>query len=219
MPRRNLKSGNPDQLFLNRIFREGRWDLWEKALAEVKIAMGPEPPKEDMSARMMHAKKIKEEARKRMGFVSSDHERTLDRAYRDECSRKAVEQGLPDYSKAGSCQSFDNALKLLPVRADPQAENEWILAHPAIARKSRLTDNTKPIVINGHDLLNADHGRCPSRAAANKLQYWANKPEKVFEALTSPVKKGGGDVGPDAEEVSDENLFEVERLLKEVKCA
>lgn len=199
-----------EQMFKDRMLREKRWPEWEQAKLDAKSACTL--PQETVTEKIARGKAITADAMKRCGFISRDHEKATYRAFNSFTERQEVARVTGTQSR-----TFDMALKELPIKADPQIENDWVMAHPAIARKSRNEDQSKRVIITGDDILHADHGPCPSRAAANKLQYWANNPQKAFEALTMPMKKGdGGEGGRDGDVVEDVELAEVERLLKAV---
>ena len=112
-------------------------------------------------------------------------------------------------------RDFEAAVAELPPSADEIEENKWVKAHPALTRKSRSKANTDSILITREDLFDAKHGRCPSASAANKLQYWANNPTKVFEKLTDVMKKQDAVEDKAGEVIPDPTLDEVERMLKE----
>ena len=195
--RKNLHSGtgHPDQLFLDRILREGRWEEWLK-VKEALSAENPRPAREDGLAPVMAwGKRIKQEAMRRMGYVSPEHEKALHRAFKDQRARDDL---IAANGPTGTSQTFERSLVNLPANADEGVENKWVRAHIAMTRKQRQTDAARSILITGDDVLNAAHGPCPSREAANKLQYWANHPDEVFKNLAVPMKKGdGGEVGRD----------------------
>lgn len=214
--KKNPSAPTANQMFLDRMLRENRWQEWEAArAADYTAVIGPKPPEGVPLAEKINYGRLRTiEAKKRCGWLSDQHERATHRAY---VGHTARESELKAGGRVASARTFDEALKLLPVKADPQVENDWVMAHPAIARKSRMEDQSQRVIINGTDLLEADHGPCPSRAAANKLQYWSNKPEKAFEALTMPMKRPDGGDSRDGEVVEDMELAEVQRLLKEVR--
>ena len=112
-------------------------------------------------------------------------------------------------------RDFEAAVAELPPSADEIEENKWVKAHPALTRKSRSKANTDSILITREDLFDAKHGRYPSASAANKLQYWANNPTKVFEKLTDVMKKQDAVEDKAGEVIPDPTLDEVERMLKE----
>ena len=114
-------------------------------------------------------------------------------------------------------EEFELALSKLPANAQRAREIEWIEAHPAMMRQSRMkvAGKTGPVSITAADILDAPHGVCPSRGAAVMLQHWANNAAKFFEQIMSEAKKkssdGAGSTGGDIE--VEDDLSEVEDLL------
>ena len=186
--------------FQERMKREGREAEWLAVMKSVRTETG-----------LKFGQAIWE-AMKRMGYQGADVENRLYNEYLD--AQKAKEDADLREKLGLINQEFEEALKTLPQRADYQAENDWILAHVAMTRRSILPPG-QPVRITASDILHADHGPCPSRAAGIKLQHWANKPDEVYKNLAGVVKKPAGD-GETTKEEYDEDLAEVERLLKEV---
>lgn len=167
-----------------------------------------------------------------MGFLNSESEIRLYRQHRRKCYESDLEEGLrvsaerEELSKAERAEEesharleeeFERALSQLPSNAKKWQELEWIEAHPAMMRESRMRAIGKdgPVVITAEDILNAPHGVCPSRAAAVQLQHWANNSVKFFEQIMSEAKKKSSDGSGDEKksgEVEDD-LSEIEGLL------
>lgn len=154
------------------------------------------------------------------GYIGPENEHKLHAEYEAQmkAEQDAVIQEKVDavVQQIQSAKTFEEALTKLPVSAEAKAENDWILAHPAMARKARQKNNLEPVLITAADILEANHGPAPSRAAAIKLQHWANKPDEIFKALTGSVKKAPDSVDRPEEVAEVEDLAEIDRLLKEV---
>ena len=58
-----------------------------------------------------------------------------------------------------------------------------------MSRKDRSRNTTDRVLITPDDIHNAPNGPCPSRAAAQQLQHWANRPEQFFKDVLSETKK------------------------------
>jgi hypothetical protein len=211
MRKKKLKIGKkrPEEMFQERLVRENRWEEFERAIAELQAST---PQVETHYERIARSKEIKTKARKQCGYKDADYEKALYAQYMEARDFAARESG--HLADGAVSTTFDRALNDLPSKADPQIENDWVMAHVAMARKSRNEDQDKPVIITGHDILKADHGPCPSRSAAIKLQYWANEPKKAFEALTNPMKKPAEGREGDSEAVVDDGIDELERALR-----
>lgn len=205
----DLKPPTVAKLFVDRLTREGRAKEWQETLATVQRETGK------------RFSQAKPEAMRRCGYKGPDHERGLHDAWL--MSQKAeqaaeIEQRVEQrVGEVEDSRSFEDALKHLPLSADSAVENEWVLAHPALSRKTRSKNADEPVVITSADLLEANHGRCPSAAAANKLVHWANNPAKVFENLAIVMKKSdGADSARNDGYIEDPGIEEIERLLKAI---
>lgn len=196
-----------EQMFEDRMLRENRWEEYKKAREDIGATI---PQETEPLQRRLRGRKVKSAAMKQCGFEDAAKEKALYRQWKE-----YTERIKPAQEAGATAKTFDEAHKTLPTSADTQVENEWVRAHPAMARKSRLDDQSKRVIITGSDLLNAHHGPCPSKGAANKLQYWANKPEKFYEAQTHPMKKGDdAATEKDNEVVIDDGIDELERAYK-----
>ncbi len=167
-----------------------------------------------------------------MGFINEQMEIRLHRDHREQYLRDSVESAIESAAKVEeetaalsaeerreleAEREFEDALVTLPPNAPKSREIDWIEAHPAMMRQSRMkaTGKTGPVLITAKDILLAPHGPCPSRAAAVQLQHWANNATKFFEQIMSEAKKkssdGAGGAGTEGE--VDDDLSEVEGLL------
>lgn len=110
---------------------------------------------------------------------------------------------------------FERAFASLPTVADPQTEWEWLGGHPAMMRKDRAKSDLKRIELSAEDILSPPHGIAPSKRAVLQLQHWCNAPREFYKAMIGVHKKQ--QEGEGASEVGqDEDLAEVERMLKEM---
>jgi hypothetical protein len=197
------KTRTPSQgnfCFLQRLEREGRREKYTDALREGYKTCQT----------IGQRGSIQKEVRKQFGYLGAAREVKLQ-------TKWELEHGPIEIPDRPNPKEFDGVLASLPQSADTGLENEWILSHPALSRKMRgQTDAKGNVIITADDLTKAKHGKCPSAAAANKLQYWANKPEKVFENLAVIMKKSdGAESVKDSEYIPDPNLDDVRRMLKD----
>jgi hypothetical protein len=174
------------QLFRERMGREGH-------AAEFRAAV-----KKVMQLRNLKYGQAVPEAMRNMGYEGPERERQHEREWI---------QGM----------DVERAMCYLPPSASPEVENDWVLAHPALNRKN-LTDNNGKVEIKAWDLFFAPHGRCPSMRSANKLIAWANDSKEMRSHLAAGIKKTEttAEKGKPSDEVKDDGLAEVERLLNEV---
>jgi hypothetical protein len=197
------------KLFAQRMAREGRTQQWQDAVASAQAESG-----KGFGA-------IKWSVMKSLGYESPERERELHAAW------LAGEQAKTDDAAATIAQaqasvaecdsSFEAALATLPLKADRQGENDWILSHLALTRRARSENKDEPVRLTADDILKSSHGPAPSRAAAIRLQLFVDNPDELSKALTAPVKKDDGiDSGRDSEFVKDDGIGEVERLLDQV---
>ena len=117
--------------------------------------------------------------------------------------------------------AWEDALALLPPNATVEEEMNWIAAHPAMYAKTREPDEKKRnahIILTGNDILNAVHGRAPSRAAASLLQYWCNNYDMYYkQILMEQKKKSQKPTGVNGRPASaDEDVRDIESYLKEL---
>jgi hypothetical protein len=193
-----------EQAFFERLVRENRYDEFTQTRERIEAET---PLATTQGEKLKRGRAVKAAAMKACGYDGPDKERALWLYHAGRAERMAAGR------EAGAQQkTFEAALKTLPAKADDRIENEWVMAHAAISRKSREPE--KQVIITGNDLLDADHGPCPSRAAANKLQYWANKPEKAFEAMTISMKKVDVRESENSEVVMDDGISELEHAVK-----
>ncbi len=211
----DLKKEKPKRLtvtkkFFMRMDREGRYKDFRARMREMKKENGKGWGQNQWVVM------------KEFGYAGPESEHKLHAQW--EASEAAkIEQVVQEkvdtiVEKVVATRTFEEALSTLPLKADTQIENDWILAHPAMARKARQKNNLEPILISADDILTADHGPAPSRAAAIKLQHWANKPDELYKALTGAVKKTADGKDADKDESADEveDFSDIDRILKEM---
>lgn len=131
------------------------------------------------------------EAMRRFGYRSRRDEMMLHAAYANR--------------EAGG---LERAIGLLPDRASVGEELDWIRAHPAMARGGR----GREVELTEADILDAPHGRAPSKAAVFALRHWANNPNEFFKQMLLREAKRPESSHPAQGGVEVE---EVERALKE----
>lgn len=197
----NSKSGF--SLFLSRIRREGKESQWRKRLKEVQ-SLG------------VNYNEARRTVLAEMGFKDKRTELLLEGQYQEKLRRGTI-GGMQEEIRAERAQeNFDEVLASLPNNADSKTEIEWISAHPAMMRKNRQKDATKQIIITVDDLLCAPCGQAPSKAAASKLQHWANCPHEFFKNYTGDKKSIATEEKKDVAGV-DPGVGEINALLKSLK--
>ena len=211
----------PLNLFLGRLFREGKLQAFNKELqARIELIPAGLPNNQKTAA----IKQAKNDLAVSMGYQGPRAERELQRVHLASAEiqihtaverRTAMALGI-----SKSMMEWEDAVASLPPKADMQIQHDWINAHPAMSRKCRQKDNTEPLRLTADDILHARHGPCPSAHAANLLQNWADSPAEWKKFSASLIKKPDSqDGGANNEVVEDVELGEVERLLKEVSAA
>lgn len=226
LPKRRVKlrreSGEPSvpSMFRDRMAREGRAKELQLRVREVISQTG-----------MGYSAALRV-VMPQMGYINDQMELRLHREHRDQVLRDTVAAAIDSAAKveeelnalseeevraAAEESAFESALLSLPANAPKARELEWIEAHPAMMRQSRMkaTGKTGPVLITAADILDAPHGVCPSRAAAVQLQHWANNSTKFFEQIMSEAKKksSDGSGGSGGESEVEDDLSEVEDLL------
>ena len=155
-----------------------------------------------------------------MGYEGPNQERALYQEYLEAQSKKAcqgqIQAERDEIRRERIRENFEMALASLPDSASVGAEMDWIRAHPAMIRLSRQNNPSKQVVISADDILSPAHGRAPSKSAVAALQHWANHPAEFFKQMLSEHKKKQEDQAAQYREV-DEDLDEIESLLKEIK--
>lgn len=226
LPRRSVKlrrdpvsEPKVSTMFKQRMAREGRAQELSERVREVIRETG------------MGYSSALEVVMPQMGYLNQQAEITLYRRHREECLRDSVEASIEaaaelereesrltaeEQAAQKAEEEFEAALATLPANATKARELEWIEAHPAMMRHSRMkaTGKEGPVIITAADVLDAPHGVCPSRAAAVQLQHWANNSTKFFEQIMSEAKKKSSDgAGSAIEGEVEDDLSEVEGLL------
>lgn len=194
------------KLFVNRLTRQGRLDEWRSTLANVQAETGKG---------FGQAKWI---AMKKLGYVGPDDERQRHEQWLAGEQAKAdaaAEQAAGSNATLIECdEAFESALAQLPLKADRQVENDWIMGHVALTRRARSSDKDAPVRLTGNDVLCASHGSAPSRAAAIRLQLFVDNPDELSKALTAPVKRDdGSESGKDDEVIEDPGIEELKKML------
>lgn len=205
------------QMFRHRMKREGRSEELNALLREV------------MNEGLQFSTAMRTVVMPKMGFVSDEAEIRIYREHQAVVHHLSIENEVAFDAEEERArtdeQEYEAALLTLPSNAPKAKELEWIEAHPAMMRQSRLLAtgragaSGKPAVVllTARDILNAPHGVCPSRSAANQLQHWVNHSQKFFEQIMSEAKKksGGDGTGGDGTDVVDEGLEDLDASLAE----
>jgi len=199
------RSRRAEHNFKDRIAREGRLDEFYARLKELKALNDVAEVKVNMRVTWLRAAR-------EFGYQGAKENKIA------EGMAKSLEQVIVDRVAPSRAQKeFEESVAELPPAADPNMENEWVTAHPAISRKTRMKDSVERVHITRADLMQARHGKCPSARAANKLQYWANKPDEAFKNLAVMMKSASGsDADKEADIIRDPTLDEIEKMLEEV---
>lgn len=199
------------QKFCDRMKREGRSKEWHAAVKKVMADTG-----KGYGA-------AKWDAMRAMGYTTPAAEHAL---YADYVKtqyksklRVQIETEQEEIKEERKITDFEEAVRQLPPKASVREELDWIRSHAAMSRYHRSKDKSKSIEISASDVLYADHGPAPSRAAAHALVYWANNPTRFYELLMSEDKKSTEEAGARAGGSRDVGLAEVERMLNEINAA
>lgn len=199
---------NTVTLFKLRLKNEGRFELYEHRIEELKALHPTELPTA-----------IAKMAREEFGFLAKG-EIAASQEFRDAAHMEARERAQRAAHKAQSAKrrakTFDEALSALPHTADPAKEMDWVGAHPAMYRLKRgeVDEATGNVTITAKDITDSIAGPAPSKRAVVQLNTWANDPETFLKAVISEHKKAQvmGDVG-DGALAPDSDLNEVRRML------
>ena len=197
-----LKRPTTRRLFADRMVREGRKEELLALSKKLREEKGLPSAAASWSAMRI------------MGYVDAETERIIHE--RHEREQRATEEEA--VQTAAETKSFNEAMETLPDNCSEAEGIAWLRAHPAMSRLDRASDKTKPILIDGDDLLNPSHGAAPSKAWANALQHWANRPGEFFKQSLSESKKKTGEKEETASEEVEDDLAEVEKLLKSVRA-
>lgn len=208
----SAKPVHPRKLFYQRMEREGRSKKFQARVKEIQTLTG----KLWGQARDMVMKEPE------WGY-SAKTERKLHEEYLANLHKTSAQQEMDkirdEIREERKLENFEDALASIPAAtASRQVEIDWIRAHPAMTRKDRQSDKTKPVLIDANDILYAKHGPAPSRAAVQALQHWVNLPHEFHKQLLAEYKKSVEEQQA-REAVADTGLSEIERLLKEVEDA
>lgn len=110
--------------------------------------------------------------------------------------------------------TFEEAVKTLPIKSSPKEDMDWIRSHTAMLRYNQLKDKTKQVTISIDDILHADHGPAPSRAAVVSLQHWVNYPNEFHKQIIGVHKRAEEEAGSATGAAKpDLGVAEIERLL------
>lgn len=211
--KRDRKAGEPlvEIMFRQRMKREGRSVELENRVRPVMEERG-----------LLYRAAMRLYVMPAMGFISDEAEVRLYRQHMMDVHHVASEtiaaEDAEEERLRTADEEYEEALMTLPPNAPKAKELEWIEAHPAMMRQSRLQAGSKSsgiVLLMAKDILNAPHGLCPSRSAANQLQHWVNHSQKFFEQIMSEAKKKstGDGAGGDGSETVEDNLDDLDASL------
>lgn len=202
---------HPHNIFLRRLRRENRFQQYQQRVRQLLQDA-------EQAGETLYYSQATKQARGEFGYAGPKEERRLE----EESKRSPLLEKLVDerdvIREEMKAESYDDALRWLPDSAPGTDEVAWIRAHPAMSRMSRRKASTEPIVISPDDILTPPHGPAPSKAAVHALQYWANHPQKFFEKVLTEQNKKGTEDEKESSVDSEEDLAEIERLLKSVRA-
>lgn len=173
--------------------------------------------------------KIDSELRKKFGYLGQLGERE---AYMEELNGHTATVKASKREQSARMREkmrnlpFEKAFAKLPDKAPVEVEVDWVRNHPAMARKSRISQQanatSSTILVDEADLLSAPHGPCPSKGAANMLQNWVNQPDKFFITILAEQKKGlAGDKNANktiVEEEDDSHVASIDDILSAMQA-
>lgn len=198
------------ELFEDRLRHDGRFDYYLQAIKD-EVAKGVERERATkiVSDRFGRLAKSKEEQLYRQRLAEKV---TLDNARKAESLRELRRL-------EGMKTDYDKALEGLPPVAPAGVELDWIRAHPAMSRLSRMEQNGEEepwVRLTAADILKPKHGPAPSMGAVHGLQHWVNRPAEFFKSMLAEQKKGptakSGGASGEAED-EDGGLDELNALL------
>lgn len=214
--KRDRKAGEPlvEIMFRQRMKREGRSAELETRVRAVMQERG-----------LLYRAAMRLYVMPAMGFISDEAEVRLYRQHMMDvhhlASETVVAEDAEEERLRTADEEYEDALMTLQPNAPKAKELEWIEAHPAMMRQSRLQagsvsgKSSGVVLLMAKDILNAPHGPCPSRSAANQLQHWVNHSQKFFEQIMSEAKKKstGDGTGGDGSETVEDNLDDLDASL------
>ena len=199
------------KLFGERMKREGRWTEFQNRIKAVKAETGKQwGPAQWVAMREFGYVDAKAERKLYEEFLHAEHHDIMaeEAAAEMEAEKSALLQ-----------REFDEVVATLPANADVAKELAWIESHPAMRRLSRNSDQTAIVLIDVEDLMAAPHGECPSQAAANALQHWANNVSEFHKYMMSEKKKKTEDEDKEVEAIQDKKIDEIHQILDSVQNA
>lgn len=170
------------------------WEIFEFRLEhEHKLAEYREELKRLCKDEGMNKLQAKKAAQKKFGYTSLKEEREKYvewlKSPQDERKREATNERARRAHTKQRNLPFEKALSDLPPSANASDEMNWIKSHPAMSRKDRSRNATDRVLVTPDDIASSPNGPCPSRAAAQQLQHWVNRPEQFYKDVLSETKK------------------------------
>jgi hypothetical protein len=115
-------------------------------------------------------------------------------------------------------EKLDAIIFDLPNTAKHEDEFNWLMAHPAHIRRSRLKAD-KQVIITPDDLLNTPSGPCPSSKAAMLLIRYVNNQGALDKLISSNIQKEQKATQQVATKVSEfddmDDLTELNKMIEE----
>lgn len=207
----------PRKMFYLRLDHEGRLADFNKRAREIM---------KELEARGEKIKRTtlpwcRNEAAKEFGYKGPQIERALyEQREKDKEARLGdkLRTEREEIKKDLAKEDYDKVLASLPASASDDEEYAWVKAHPAMSRKNRSKNNIDPVLITVEDILYPPHGVAPSMSAVHKLQFFANKPEKLYDGRLEKSLKDKAEKRTEVAE-TEEDLQAVEQLLLSVRMA
>lgn len=195
------------------------WQIFEFRLEhEQKLMDYLEEMKRLVKEEGLNRLQAKKAAQKKFGYTSLKEEREMYakwlRKDREDVKKASVNERARRAHTKQRNLPFEKALAALPSSATPADEMNWIKSHPAMSRKDRSRNNNDKVLVTPEDISNAPNGPCPSRAAAQQLQHWVNRPEQFYKDVLSETKKAKArDDEAEAKERTAKSNLEINDML------
>jgi hypothetical protein len=204
-----VKRHSVRKLFVERMKREGRGQEWRTVIKQVM---------QDTGKRYSQAIW---EAMRKMGYIGPEKEHQLHDEFQAKGQKTKLQRQIDEerqqIREELMTESFEQVMKTLPNKAPISVEIDWIVAHPAMARRVRESDKTKNILITPEDILFAPHGPAPSKSAVVTLQHWAMFPQQFFKEILDEHLKHSEDFPTTQDKQESDGLEEIEKMLKQIR--
>lgn len=199
-----VRKVNTRELFISRMRRAGKGAWIDNRFLELKLA-GTHPP-------IIWRTILKE-----LAFPGKRAELLLEEQCQKEFFHTLKTEAKTEkvtIAEEKRIMTFEEAVKTLPIKSSPKEDMDWIRSHTAMLRYNQLKDKTKQVTISIDDILHADHGPAPSRAAVVSLQHWVNYPNEFHKQIIGVHKRAEEEAGSATGAAKpDLGVAEIERLL------